>query len=204
MTTVVKEITLPRRVIPQPQPHLCPQGDCGACVLAGVFGADGPKEIYDTYCGLEPKSLGFCEVQNIVRGACYGGGPVEAYCDHPPLWPHATSEMFGAWGLPSWQQQAPWAHYIELAIRGGYYALAMVSHGKEGPLCAGPNHWVAIVGFRELRVPNVVDGVERSAHYENEVLVSCSSATTPDEEWVGAREFLTARGGFNVILARPR
>ena len=36
-----------------------------------------------------------------------------------------------------------------------------------------------------------------------QVLVSCSARSTPDEEWVDAREFLRERGGFSTIYARP-
>ena len=43
-------IILPRRVAPQPSPAIVPGGDCGACVLAGLFGIT----VADAYAMQDP------------------------------------------------------------------------------------------------------------------------------------------------------
>jgi hypothetical protein len=68
-----------------------------------------------------------------------------------------------------------------------------------GPLGRGPDHWVLICGAR-LRGP----GDDRPGRVYQEVLVSDSARSTAGESWVDAHDLLRDRGGFNLLLARPR
>jgi hypothetical protein len=127
-------------------------------------------------------------------------GLVDRFIADVPMWPQNAHPPFSEWGLHGGLQNLEWHAYVRMAIEAGYYGLAMVDIDKRGPFGGGTNHWVLICGARERWVPFADGG---GAHGHNEVLVSCSSRRTPDEEWVDAGDFLKERGGFNVILARP-
>lgn len=198
MTETVMQVVLPRRVVPQPTPNLYPGGDCGPCVLAGVLGKT-VQEVYDQFSSGKYKSFHFSEMCGALHSA-EAYGMIDRVVTDIPIWPWAGSaEAFCAWGIPSTLQNLAWFAYVTMAMDAGYYCLAMVDTKKGGAHGEGTNHWVLLVGVRELRIP--ID--ERSARISTEVLVSCSSRTTPDEEWVEASTFLKERGGFNLILARP-
>lgn len=187
-------IVLTRRVCPQPVPHLNPGGDCGACVLAGLLEWSIP-DVYQRLLGgaVEPVN------RDDMRRALWSGyslGLVDRIADDAPLcWevydPHRT------FGSPAHLQGGPWFAYVRMALDAGYYGLAEVDHRRGGPLGQGKDHWVLICGAREVPPPPPGGAVAQ------DVLVSCSSKSTPDEEWVDARAFLRDRGGFNLLLARP-
>lgn len=192
---IKNNVVLPRRVIPQPTPFLYSGGDCGACVLGGITGQ--PLEtVYKTFQPKEPKpnTFSWYEMRNALHLGC-ADGIFDRVIVESPTW-RGPIEAMAHWGSPSWTQTLPWFAYVKMAFDAGYYALAMVSHAKQGPW-QSPDHWVMLCGARDI-YPDDGPGA-----IDHEVLVSCSSRATPDEEWVEIGDFLEKRGGFNCFFARP-
>jgi hypothetical protein len=189
------EIVLPRRVVPQPMPFIASGGDCGACVLAGLL--DLPvAEIYPEL--MHDKAVeGFS--WHDMRQALYEAqarGLFDRIDDEVPSWHCHTANM--QFGRPASMQSLAWFSRLLMAVDAGYYAICSVNQAKAGPdgVC---DHWVLIVGARERRG----DLSGGAARIYQELLVSCSARSTPDEEWVEVNEFLRTRGGFNALLCRP-
>lgn len=193
------EIVLPRRVIPQPTPFIVEGGDCGACVLGGVLGLS-VEQVYDDLCE-KRDSIHYSQMQRLLRVAD-SRRLARGYCDDPPIWlPFGSGAGFFTFGLASWQMTGAWFRYLTMAFEAGYYAIAGVNHGKGGPLSHGRDHWVLLCGARmRFEKHSTMEGC---GSFSTEILVSCSSRSTPDEEWVGANEFLRHRGGLDVLLVRP-
>lgn len=187
------EVTLPRRVVPQPTPNIHEGGDCGACVLAGLLGVT-PAEVYPL-CEIDPakQDISFERMRQALHDAKHRGDFDRINIDSPE-WPQRIASM-RTYGSASWTQAMDWFNYVRMAFDAGYYALANVQHAKQG---GAPDHWVLLAGAREVYPDGDKGGV-----IHQQVLVSCSARSTPDEEWVEVREFLEKRGGFNVYLARP-
>ncbi len=102
------------------------------------------------------------------------------------------------YGTPSWEVPHEWFGYVTMAIDAGYYGLCSVSYDKKGPLVE-TDHIVLICGVREVGVPHPT---LKSTRIDPQLLVSCSSKH-PEGKWEGVEEFLTTRGGYNILLARP-
>ncbi len=192
--TIRGEVVLPRRVVPQPVPFVVPNGDCGGCVLAGAFGISVP-EAYEKLHDGKLATFEHNHMYSALHQATYLGLADRIITDHP-MWLHIHESM-QTWGNPSWTQALSWFANLRMAMDAGYYAFARVNHAKAGPW-QPPDHWVLLVGVREVGPPEGESGV-----IHQQVLVSCSSRTTPAEEWVDVREFLQKRGGFDLFKARP-
>jgi hypothetical protein len=188
-------VVLPRRVLRQPSPPLNPGGDCGPCCLGGLVGLSVPA-VYAELADDKVTGMSYAAMRQALWKA-HGAGLLDRLIDDHPLWIAGRYEAHLTWGVPSWTQNLAWFHYVRMALEAGYYALAQVVHSRGGAAYA-PDHWIMLVGAREQRRE-----FEGGASFEHEVLVSCSSTSTPDEEWVLERDFLRNRGGFNVFLARP-
>lgn len=194
----MSNVLLPRRVVSQPIPFIVPGGDCGACVLGGLLGLS-VADVYTRYAqDGKPASFGHVELHNALLQAHYQDGLIDRVVAAVPIWPYALPKWDVPWGLPAWSQALQWFDYVRMALDGGYYALAGVTFEQGGPF-AGIDHIVLLCGAREVRIPIDAGG----ARIEKEVLVSCSSTKSPDEEWVNVGDFLSKRGGYNVLLARP-
>lgn len=187
------DVILPLRVVPQPVPKLHDAGDCGPCVLAGLLGTT-PKDVYDRQGKVAP--LSWWEMRQMLYD-CKSEGLFDRIVTNPPSWPQEAISSIACWGCPSTLQSLAWFEYIRMALDAGYYAIALVDFEKGGLHGHGPNHWVLICGAR------MVYPASGSGAIKQEVLVSCSNAATPDEEWVEVRDLLRYRGGFNALLARP-
>lgn len=194
---------LPRRVVPQPLPEVHPGGDCGACVLGGLMGLD-VAEVYRRYGEHDedgaPRAFSYLTMERALWKA-EQEGRLDRLITDVPLWPDRSARLL-PWGLPGWCQNLAWFRYVRMAIDAGYYGIANVVHAKSGPLGV-PDHWVLLVGARVRTERRTTDAGTDYWTSEHEVLVSCSSTTTSDEEWVVERDFLRERGGFNLLLARP-
>lgn len=191
-------VVLPRRVVPQPTPELNVGGDCGACVLAGLT----DLSVADVYAKLreDGKVISFSQytMASAIRAGRYAKPRLfSRIIEDAPSW--RVHEILRQFGDAGWMQSMPWFQYLTMAFESGYYAIACVRHDKTGPMSGGTDHWVLLVGSR-VRWELNEDGTGRGSY---EVLVSCSSRSTPDEEWVEAGQFLKERGGFNCLLARP-
>lgn len=193
------EVILPRRVVPQPTPDLVDGGDCGACVLGGLFGLTVP-DVYAKLCDGKQKALSHHTMRQALHEA-KRLGLADRIVPTPARWPRLAEGYFDDFGDLASRHCIEWWTYLRLAYDAGYYAIAEVDADRAGPI-AQPDHWVLLVGVRERWVPMPADR-GGGATIEHEVLVSCSSRKTPDEEWVDAGEFLQKRGGFNALLARP-
>jgi len=191
-------IELPRRVVHQPTPGLHQGGDCGACVLAGLMGIS-IEEVYDKlHPKKKPYSFSHYDMIEGLREAKYGQKKILRYIERAPSWP--SIELMRQFGDTAWMQSLEWNQYITMAFEAGYYAIASVRHDKTGPFSGGTDHWVLLCGTRTRWEEDTKFG-GRTGH--REILVSCSSRSTPDEEWVEVGEFLKQRGGFNALLAKP-
>lgn len=132
----------------------------------------------------------------------YEHGRIEVLIEDTPMWPRSIYAGHATFGFPGHLMGMEWFAYVRMALEAGYYAAAWVDHTRSGPLGDGSDHVVLICGARERveRHPTV----EGASTIHQEVLVSCSSRTTPDEEWVKRVDMLRDRGGFNVVLVRPK
>ena len=198
-------VVLPRRAFPQPMPSISGNGDCSACAISGMLGLKGgPVELYAMYpeeaCvkkpGDTPKSFSWYEARQVICNAAQDG-LLSDYLDAAPLW--IPNYGNGYYGAPGFMMALEWYRYLRMALQAGYYALANVVHGKTAPIDP-PDHAVLLVGARTRWAEGVLPG-SKSGHFE--VLVSCSSTRTPDEEWVDVHKFLRDRGGYNIYLAKP-
>jgi hypothetical protein len=192
------ETALPLRVLHQPEPFIQDGGDCGACVLAGLLGKSVP-EVYASFMEGKPGSFHWATMRDALQTA-EGWGLLERVLAEVPLWPWSLHAPFTEFSLHGGYQSLAWFHYVTMAMDAGYYGLGLVDIHQKGPFGGGANHWIMICGARTRREPLV--GIPGN-RIINEVLVSCSSTRTPDEEWVEPGKFLTERGGFNLLLARP-
>lgn len=205
----MNEVILPRRVVPQPAPQLYPGGDCGACVLGGLLGIT-VAEVYERFQrDGKVEAFSWSETRSALIKAQWQG-LLDRVIDTVPIWPIRVDAHL-IWGLPAWSMGQQWFSYVRMALDAGYYVTAAVDLDKAGPitekagkrLVTEPDHYVMIVGAREREEPIELDSGTKGARILQEVLVSCSSTKTPDEEWVEARGFLRERGGYNVLMARP-
>lgn len=191
------EVTLPKRVVPQPVPFLDARqaGDCGACVLAGLL----DSTVLDIYAKYLPERAGF--THHVMRNALFtakADGLLDRVLDEPPLFPAAVRNP--AWGYPSAEMSLAWFSYFCMAIDAGYYGVASVNFHAHG-YPAHMDHFVLLCGVREVSKPHAT--IPGAARIDQEVLVSCSSTRSPDEEWVEVDLLLRTRGGYNALLARP-
>lgn len=192
-------VVLPRRVVPQPQPHINPSGDCAACTLAGLVGWDDVQRVYAELCtdGTVPSNWdGY--IGALQEGL--GLGLLARALLEPPYWPTSSPGM-RVFGDLSTLQTIQWQNYLLMGLEGGYYGVAKVDSKKAGAAGHGSNHVVLLCGARQRRVSHPT--IKDVASLPFEVLVSCSSTATPAEEWVEANAFLRERGGFNLIMVRP-
>ena len=205
------KIVLPRRVIKQPIPHINESGDCGPCGLAGVLGhttevrnggGDIIRAIHKKYIEKGAVSLGRHGMVDALFKA-QGNGEIEDFIDDTPTW--SVWEVENQFGASGFAVSHKWFAYIAMAVRAGYYGLAMVdSDGRSGKgrECYGTDHWVMICGVRKREVPN--KRVKGSSTIKSELLISNSSNRAKDERWIEAPEFLRRFGGYNAILVLPK
>ena len=194
------QIALERRALPQPTPHVVPDGDCGACCLAGALGVS-IEMAYSLAAADEHARRYGLSWPNMRQALCNAKarGLIDRLIDDVPIWPVWAGTA--TWGAPSWEMAYQWFGYVRMAIDAGYYGFAAVDHARGGPLVSG-DHFVIICGAREKEVHHPAP--RNATEIVPEILVSCSSASTSAEEWVEVESFLTRRGGYNVLLARPR
>ena len=181
------EATLPRRAVHQPQPHIYPQGDCGACSLGGAIGLTVPE----VYARFEPRGGGITnggEMERCLR-CCVSYGLADRMLDCPAEFPNAR--YLSAFGSPAIHEYTQWFNYVRMAIDAGYYGIANVDYdGNGGP---DTNHWVLICGAR-------TEGAIVGKMLTGEILVSCPAS---GERWQEARDFLKRMGGYDIRFVRP-
>lgn len=185
---------------------MVPGGDCGACVLSGVIERPVP-EVYDlvdaarTQAMGKPHSLSYYCMAAFLR-RYQGDLFVEAILEHPQ-WHCMPSGWDLTFGNPAHMQSMGWVPYVRMALRAGFYGLALVDMKKAGPIGHGPDHWVMVCGYRERTEEKTgTDGKPWTSWHE-EILVSNSARSQPAEEWVDVHDFLRSWGGFNLFLVRP-
>ena len=205
------EVILGSRVIKQPLPMINDGGDCGACIIGGLLnylkGSDSDKvqSVYDIYFEQQAKSITYPGMITALYRAQAHGHIREILSDVPTWYSYSGTAQ---WGSPGWSMHLEWFMYMKMAIRAGYYGLAMVTSEGQG-FESEIDHWVLICGFREREVPNPntknsKDPVLRKSKIiTQEILISNSSSKAEDEYWIDAREFLKQFGGYNTILVLP-
>jgi len=190
------EVILPQRVIPQPQPPLNAEGDCGACVLGGVLGLT-VEQVYERVGKVQ--AFSWDGVYHFLWDAL-GRDEIDRLVWRAPTWP--VTECHRGFGNPAWLMADDWFRWIQMAIDGGTYPLLNYAIEGGGPL-QSPDHFAMIVGCRQVRTRKVMDSGTKFASIDRELLISCSSTRTPPEEWVEVGDLLRERGGYNCFLVRP-
>jgi hypothetical protein len=189
------EVVLPKRVVPQPQPPLNAEGDCGSCALAGLLGIT-VEEVYERKGEVKP----FCWLTLLkLVGEAYWNGELDRLVEAVPYWPNPDS--LRGFGDPSWLSNLEWFAYVRMGLDAGYYGLMNYNMDGIGPFGMA-DHFVLVVGARDHEVPNPHS--EGSTLILHELLISDSSTRTPDEQWMDHLRLLRNHGGYNVMLARPR
>jgi hypothetical protein len=191
---------LPRQVKNQPSLRICEWGDCGGCVLAGLF----DKTVEETYkiYKREPRNTPFSyhEMIQALEIARFRGEATDILTECPE-WPSYPALM--QYGRSSWLQFDSWFRYIKMGMQAGYYAICSVSLHNLGPLGSPPHdHWVLLNGYRQTETEIRVPGTEivLGKRIDQEIQISCPVNYT---EWMAADKFLTTKGGFNALLVRP-
>lgn len=181
-----REVILPRRVLAQPSPRIVDLGDCGACVVAGLFGVS-IADTYERFSNVDGRPQPFTRGHIVDAARKLADAHIASIPVWLPMIGHHDGVPFGLDG--SWQY-GHWQDYVRMALEAGYYGIAEID--REGSAHAGrnANHWVAICGWRST--DTMID----------EVLVSCS-ASNPGGYWIASRELLFRHGGHSVVLARP-
>ena len=199
MTTIRDSVVLPLRVRPQPQPHLAEGGDCAACVLGGLLGLEVP-EVYDQILDGKLEATSRPEWEEMLQNAEQEGTVSRVILD-VPFWNFPT--YYGAFGPSGYLNFPEWFRYVRMALEAGYYGVASVVYdktGASGEIPPATDHVILICGAREVEVPHPT---LPSSTIQNEVLISCSAKSSPDEEWVNTKQFLVERGGYNIMLVKP-
>jgi hypothetical protein len=192
------DLALPKRAVKQPVPDICPGGDCGACVVSGLTGLP-LREVYewnqrDRKEVLE--ALSWPTMRDVLY-QLYAHHKVQHIMDSVPLFFDLRPASTWIFGSPGWTMNIGWFNWITLAIKAGYYGIVAVDSQRRGPIDGGPgDHWVMICGVRETWPKDC-------GMITKDVLVSNSSRTAPDEEWVDVSKFLQYWGGYNVLLVKP-
>jgi hypothetical protein len=192
-----REVVLPRRVVQQEVPPLYEGGDCGACVIAGLV----DMSVADVYTLSErhrkQKLSPFCwHSAYYTLHELLTMGRLDRLITKVPFWGDNDSRRY--FGDPSWMQGGNWWDWVAMGVDAGYYGL--MHYNMEGLGAEGlPNHYVMVVGAREVEVPS-----GKGWFVQKELLISCSSSRTPVEPWwIAVQDLLRLHGGFNVVLARP-
>lgn len=197
---VREEVLLPLRAVPQPEPFVVKGGDCCACVLAGVVGSS-VEHVYDEFCNGQREALCRNDFEAALHTA-QAKGYIDRMIVDVPIWLQRRSYLpFGNAGHLSSRE---WFAYVRMAIDAGYYGIASVDFARKGVGSTVPpetDHVVLICGARTLNTP--LEHVPGASRLDEEILVSCSARSSPEEEWVRTEDFLAQRGGYNVMLVRP-
>lgn len=196
------EVVLPRRVKPQPQPHVVSGGDCGACVFGGAFDLS-VERVYDEFRE-KRVTISQHEMSRMLRVA-ESHGLADRVIDRPVHFrPYDVGGGLAVFGEPAWLSAHEWHKYVQAMIDAGYYGLAQVDMQRKGLDGHGSDHWVLICGARTGIKWIYNDKGLGSGDTIKDVLVSCSAAQSGGyDEWVDATEFLRYRGGYNILFARP-
>ncbi len=186
-----------------PRPTLWHEGDCGPCVIAGLIDwypgnkVDPSVVVRAIYERAHSKELPIralsAQAMRRVLNRLYTERQIDYLEPYPPSWSHRSFDLHGVWGATGWDHEPEWSNWIHLAMLAGCYAICAVNIDKEGPPNPA-NHWVMLCGYRRVAKHGV---------WWNEVLMSCSSSSSPVEQWVPSIDFLKQYGGFNCILVRP-
>lgn len=187
-------IVLKKRVLPQPTPELNSAGDCGACVIGGLFNVKSVKEVYNKFNNGEIQGFTRVDLEKIFKRS---EDLLDGLITSVPFWfSNLKDQAFG--NLP-WMQANEWFDYIKMALEAGYYGVAQVNYKKEGAYSTA-DHVILICGARKQKVPLN----KTISRIENQIFISCSARTSPDEEWIEVTDFLKNRGGFNCLLVKPK
>ena len=195
------EVVLPLRPLPQPVPPLNPGGDCGPCVLGGLFGLS-VEQVYERFYrpafGAKIRPYRFSDLQYAARVAFHKYGLVDRVVEgcppeivgKPNLFFVDSSKFNGNIYSDLWWTQ------LLTALDAGYYAITMINHAGHGrgePI----DHTVLICGARVVEVS--------AAEHQRQVLVASSSTADQPERWIiSVEDFLKWHGGYRLILVRPK
>lgn len=191
------KVVLERRTRRQPQPHVREGGDCAACMLAGLMEMD-IDEVYE-HVLVGETGTSRVEMQKVLEMADLSG-QLRVITDIPQ-W--SVPSYYMAFGPSGYVSHPEWFRYVRMALEAGYYGICSVcfdQRGSGGQIPPETDHVVLVCGARTVEVPHPT---LKASRLDNEILVSCSAKSSPDDEWVEVREFLLKRGGYNVILAKP-
>lgn len=195
---IENKVVLPKRAVPNPSPRLFKDGDCGACVLAGLF----DMKVDHVYASRRDGKVSPFSYQ-CMRDFLFDRqslSKIDRFILEIPHWDYPQSLM--PFGNVSWLNSTAWFNYVRMGIDAGYYGIAFVRYDKKGtthPIIS--DHIVLVCGVRDRCV--TIPELKGASVINHEILISCSAKNTDNEEWVVASDFLRDRGGYNIILVRP-
>ena len=213
MKEIISRMILPRRVPKNPQPFICKDGDCGACVLAGVFKKQ-PQWAYDNHVtgqyhnGKEVEKISCFNLRSMER--TLDKLQREGYIEH-----HIPDKIFvesrfiidewRAFGNLSHMHSSGYYALYRALITGGYYKICTVSNNGKGleggQLSHTTDHWILVNGYREYWEP--VPKVKGSKAKKTEIHLSNSSLNSPHAQWISMNDFLKFWGGTMGFWVKP-
>lgn len=209
-------IYLPNSVPRNYPTSLNKQGDCGACVLAGLLkiSIEDAYENHESGCyhggNPIPKIYSFCRSSMLrtLERLNSKTGPIAHIVKHTPIFPTAPYKEQGMpFGLHGVSQFDAWTDYIRALLAGGYYGVAQVYNNGHRDTTfheyGMTNHWVLIKGWR-LQWYMEPKNKEQicSGMGQQEICISNSARNSKHEEWVSIDDFLRLWGGFDAYWVK--
>lgn len=184
-----KSVLLDYRSVKPEQP-LWQGGDCGACCLSAILKIPH-AEVYARKGKIEP--IHFYEVKKLCDDA---GLEIDYERPDEEEWSESMFQHIGAFGYPAFQNSMAWWDRMKSFLDKGWVGMAQVAHKRDGHITGHTDHWVLIVGYKEIWTDIYIDGEKKGASREDIVVVSCSATGGLYEET--KKDFLQFRGGYNA------
>lgn len=198
---LINEVILPKRVVQNTVEPIAKGGDCVFCCLAGIMDCS-ISEAYLRCDNTEFKPASWSCLSSYLH-VLHRKGYIDRFITDVPFWLCDLYDGHMTWGITSTNMSLAWFHYVQMSIDAGYYGLVSVNHKKEG-YPSHADHKQLVCGVRtRIKWGQLPEGSKFGQHL-NELLISDSSSSLPDEEWVEVNDFLKQRGGYNIQLVRPK
>lgn len=208
------EYILPRNVPRNPEPHICEGGDCGACVLAGLFDKSLQWAYEQHESGIYhngeaiPKisSFSLSSMRNTLEGLDLIYHMTDAYIEV------SSTYHFQDWysfGKQNHFNPPEWFDVFRVFLEAGYYRICTVSNNGKGMDENNQlrrhmaDHWIMINGIRAYWKDVSTEYSVGGRRLETEIHLSNSAKTSPHSQWVGMKEFLMTWGGMNGFWVKP-
>lgn len=186
------------------------QGDCGACVLAGLLSitVEQAYELHESgsYYGGEPiPKISALSRSSMLRTLekLESNKQIQHLVQHTPIFPFSVYKEQGSpFGLSAGLQFDAWTDYIRILLTAGYYGVAQVYNNGHNQNTLNEygmtNHWVLIKGWRmQWRYDE-----KGSGSGQQEICISNSARNAQHEQWIYVGDFLKNWGGFDAYWVK--